>query len=102
MIKSVYSFDTSGEAIVEKIINDTNIIINHVVVKAKDGIQEHASNANTYFVILKGIMCIRLDPQEEKDYSAGNIINIPSGITMKIDNRADDTLEFFIIKAPVP
>jgi quercetin dioxygenase-like cupin family protein len=66
------------------------------------GLPEHFSNSNVYMIIVRGILTIKLGEQEEKEYTQGNIINIPYDVKMNINNFNDEILEFFVIKAPNP
>lgn len=102
MLEKKYLFKVSDDSILEKIVDDEDVVLNHIIFKHGEGLPEHNSNSNVYLVIIKGTMTIRLNDQESNEYSTGNIINIPYGIKMKIDNNADSILEFFVVKAPNP
>lgn len=102
MKEKSYNFKNSNEKIIEKIIDDDNLLLNHMILTKGTGLPEHFSNSNVYMIIIKGTMSIRLDEQEEKKYSQGNIINIPYNTKMNVNNYEDEILEFFVVKAPNP
>ena len=102
MIEKNYKFKNSSEKVIEKIVEDDNLLLNHMILTKGTGLPEHFSNSNVYMIIVKGTMTMRLGEQEEQKYSQGNIINIPYNIKMNINNFHDEILEFFVIKAPNP
>jgi len=102
MLENIYSFKITEDTIIEKILDDPNLAINHIVLKPEEKLPEHNANSNVYLVILKGLLTIKLDLQEQAEYSAGNIINIPYGARMNITNKSHHILEFLVVKAPNP
>lgn len=102
MIEKNYKFKNCSEKNIAKIIDDDNLLLNHMILTKGTGLPEHLSNSNVYMIIVKGILTIKLGEQEEKKYSQGDIINIPYNIKMNINNFDDEILEFFVIKAPNP
>lgn len=102
MIEKNYKFKNSSEKTIEKIIEDDNLLLNHMILTKGTGLPEHFSNSNVYMVIIRGILTIKLGEQEEKEYPQGDIVNIPYNIKMNINNFNDEILEFFVIKAPNP
>ncbi len=102
MIEKVYNFKKTGQKLIEKIVNDQYVNINHMVIPMKEGLPVHSSNSNIYLIVIKGRMDIRLGEQEPASYEAGSIINVPYGIRMDIQNKQRSLLEFFVIKAPHP
>lgn len=102
MIEKNYKIKNSNEKLIEKIVDDDNLLLNHMILTKGTGLPEHFSNSNVYMVIVKGTLTIKLGEQEEKRYSKGEIINIPYNTKMNINNFDDEILEFFVIKAPNP
>lgn len=102
MIEKNYKIKSSNEKLIEKIVDDDNLLLNHMILTKGTGLPEHFSNSNVYMIIVKGTLTIKLGQQEEKRYSKGEIINIPYNIKMNINNFDDEILEFFVIKAPNP
>ncbi len=101
-MKVLYQFSTSSEKLIEKILDDGNAMLNHVILPFGEKLPEHDSNANTYFVIIHGKMNLTLGDEKTETHEAGTIIFIPRGIKMNISSGGPNVLEFFIFKAPPP
>lgn len=102
MIEKTFDFSLSEEKIIERIMEDENAAINHVVLPEGEFLPEHVSNSNVYLIILRGIISLKLQEQKESIYSAGKIVNVPYKTKMLIKNANKDILEFFIVKSPGP
>lgn len=102
MLEKKYEFKLAEEKMVEKIVDDDNLVINHMVFTKGSGLPEHFSNSNVYLIITKGIMTITLNDGEPGLYEKGSIINVPFKTKMNIRNLSDEVLEFFVVKAPNP
>jgi quercetin dioxygenase-like cupin family protein len=102
MIEKTYNFSETDKKIVERLVDDDNLNINHMVLTKGTGMPEHNSNSNVYMIVIRGIMTLKLGEQEPQKYTQGYIVNIPYGIKMNIDNLDDEILEFFVVKSPSP
>ena len=102
MIEKAISYKKSEQKLIEKLINDENVLINHVILARDDKIPEHYSDSHVNLLIIKGTMTLRLGEEAENQYDNTNIIQVPYNTKMNICNKNDDLLEFFIIKAPSP
>jgi len=102
LLEKIYEFYTGNEKTIERIVNDENIHLNHMVFNEGEGFPEHYSNSNVYMIVARGTLSLSLDEQESKEYERGSIINIPYNIKMNGKNKYADTLELFIVKAPNP
>jgi quercetin dioxygenase-like cupin family protein len=106
MLERKYRFSTAekilDERIIEKIIDDDNVVINHMLLLKNTGLPEHYSNSHVYMIIVSGQMTIRLNDDEPTLYSRGSILNIPFNVKMNVNNYSDELLEFFVVKAPNP
>jgi quercetin dioxygenase-like cupin family protein len=102
MIEKTYSFRDSDEKLIEKIVDDDNLAINHIVLTKGTGVPEHFSNSNVYLIIVRGTMTISLSDGEPREYTKGHIVNVPFNVKMNIKNLKDETMEFFVVKAPNP
>lgn len=96
-----YSFTESGARLIERIVDDENTNINHVVLPEGEGLPPHSTNSNVYPLALKGAAEVRLNG-EPKELSVGEILAIPFGTKMELNNTKSETYEMFIIKAPAP
>lgn len=102
MIEKTYKFSQTEEKIIERIVDDENINLNHMILRNGESLPEHYSNSNVYMIITKGIMSIKLDEQDFKDYKIGDILNIPYDTKMNVTNQNEQLLEFFVVKSPNP
>lgn len=102
MIEKTYSFHQSDEKIIEQIVDDDNLVINHIILTKDTSLPVHYSNSHVYFIIIGGQMTISLNEQETQRYAKGTIVNVPYKTKMNIRNVDDDVLEFFVVKSPNP
>lgn len=102
MIEKVYNLNTYSEKSINKVIDDDNLGLNHMVLPKGDALPEHYSNSNVYMIIIQGRMNIKLDNQKIHQYGVGEIINIPFHTKMNVYNEKESLLEFLVVKAPNP
>ncbi len=102
MIEDKFLFQSVKSKVIERIIDDENLNINHMVLPKGDSLPEHYSNSNVYMIVTSGNIILRLDEQEEHIYPSGSILKIPYKTKMNIYNGHDEILEFFVVKAPSP
>lgn len=102
MIEKVFNYSKEEKKNIEKIVNDDNLMLNHMVLPKDEGLPIHYSNSNVYMIIVKGKMNIKLDEKKANIYTKGDILNIPYKTKMDVKNKDEETLEFFVIKAPNP
>jgi len=62
----------------------------------------HVSNSHVHQIIVRGVLSLRLEDGEFHDHPAGTIVGVPFNKKMVIQNNGDETLEFFVVKAPNP
>lgn len=102
MIEKKYLYSLMEEKTIEKIVDDQNVAINHMILTKNTGLPEHYSNSNVYMVIVRGKMTIVLNDEEASIHEKGNILYIPFKTKMNVKNYHDEILEFFVVKAPNP
>ncbi len=102
MIEKAYPFRTGDEKVIERILDEKAIGINHMILRPGDRLPEHYSNAPVYMVVVRGQISLQLDEQDRHDYAAGNIITIPHNTKMNVTNESDQITEIFVLKAPGP
>lgn len=102
MLEKVFHYSTRDGKAVERIIDDENIHLNHMVFGKGEGLPEHYSNSNVYMSVIRGILSIGLDDQNIHEYERGTILNIPFNTRMNVGNKHDGVLEIFVVKAPNP
>jgi quercetin dioxygenase-like cupin family protein len=102
MLEKLYTFAMTSEKTIEKIVDDENVNINHMILPRGEGLPQHYSNSNVYMVVTKGNITLQLDDQENQTYETGSIINIPFKTKMNVFNDTCDLTEIFVLKAPAP
>ena len=102
MLESKQSFAITDEKTIERLIDDENVNINHMVLNTGESLPEHYSNSNVYMIVVRGIISLQLDEQDTHRYPQGSIISIPFNIKMNVYNEQKETLEFFVVKSPCP
>lgn len=102
MLEKQYFYAESADKLIEKVIDDDNINLNHMILPKGENLPEHYTNSNVYFIIVSGTMSLQLGEQEVKDYSHHCFLNIPFNVKMNVKNNYDEILEFFVIKSPNP
>ncbi len=102
MIETQFTFTLTDSKIIERIIEDDHVAINHIVLNKGEALPEHYSNSNVYMIVIRGNVALKLNEQAENVYPAGSIVNIPYKTKMNVCNANEETLEFFIVKAPSP
>ncbi|MBN2793978.1 MAG: cupin domain-containing protein [Clostridia bacterium] len=99
-MKTKFTTETN-QKVIEKLIQNPEIMINHFIFQKEEGLPVHQSNSNVYMIILKGHLSLSLDGKDEV-YESGQILTIPYGLEMHVRNENEETLEMFVIKAPHP
>ena len=99
MLETIYKFNSSNDKLIEKLVENSILAINHIVLPPLDVLPEHISTANLYLIILGGNITLKLGQQQLANYTKGNIINIPLSTMMKIENQTNELLEFIVIKS---
>ncbi|GEQ23188.1 MAG: hypothetical protein PWP67_2581 [Clostridium butyricum] len=102
MLEKVYGFSTEDTKNIEKLIDDDNLLINHLILPNGQGLAEHYSNSNVYMLVIRGNITLKLNDQEPHKYTNGQIINIPYHTKMSVNNFDEEILEFFLVKSPNP
>ena len=102
MIEKRYSYSQIEEKVIERIVADDHVHLNHMVLPKGERLPEHYSNSNVYMVIVRGIMTIQLGDEDSQTYEAGSSLNIPYNTKMNVLNTHDPVLEFFVFKSPNP
>ena len=102
MIEKTYAFTTTDAQTMEKIVDDERVNINHIVVEPGKAVVTHVSNSYVHQIVVRGTLSLSLEDGAFNDYPAGTIIAVPFNQKMSIQNHGNQTLEFFVVKAPNP
>lgn len=102
MVEKKYSYKLTDLKIIERIVSDDNVDINHMVLQKGDELPIHYSNSNVYLIIISGNLTISSDEQKPVSYPTGSIVNVPYKTKMHLYNQQEEILEFFVVKSPSP
>ena len=102
MLEQKFAFTVTDEKVIEKIIEDDNAAINHMVLRNGEALPEHFSNSNVYMIVVRGEITLRLGEQEPHAYPRGSIVTIPYRTKMNVYNAQDIVTEIFVVKSPSP
>lgn len=101
-MEKIYNLAKSSDKLIEKLVDDDPVMINHILLNQGDCVPKHMSNSNVYIIILKGSISILLNGSQTVEQQAGNILSLPYGLDMEISNQHTSQLEFLVVKAPNP
>ncbi len=102
MLEKNIAFTLSNEKVIEKLLDEDALAINHMVLPPDAGLPEHVTNAPVYMIVARGQIDLQLNGQESHTYQAGRIILIPYKVRMQAHNTSTFITELFVIKAPGP
>ena len=97
-----YNYTVTDGKKIEVIVNESIVMINHIVLPSGDRLPEHNANSNVYMIVADGTISIKLGDNNEAEFSKGSIINIDYGTLMNVVNKSKSRVELFIVKAPGP
>lgn len=60
MIEKIYKFNKLNEKLIEKVVDDDNLVLNYMVLIKGIGFFEYYLNLNVYMIIVRGIMILKL------------------------------------------
>lgn len=102
MIETITNFTIAEKKVIEQLIGDDEVMINHIALEKGDAVPIHYSDSNVYLIIVQGTITFIFDEQQANHHKKGSIVKIPFHTKMNISNTHDELGEFFIIKAPHP
>jgi quercetin dioxygenase-like cupin family protein len=102
MIEKIFKFTQSEEKVIEKVITDANVHYNHMIIPKGERLPEHFTNSNVYMLVMRGVLSIRFDDQEEHIYEKGSLLSIPNKVKMNVYNKNEEVLEISLVKSPSP
>ena len=102
MIEKNHPFTPTDDKLIEKLIEDDHVAVNHMVLPTGEALPEHSTNSNVTMIVVRGTVSLALDGQEVHPYPKGAVLSIPFRTRMNVSNRNADVLELFVVKAPSP
>lgn len=102
MIEKNVPFAQGNTKLIERLLEDDNVGINHMILPKGEALPIHKANSHVYMIVVRGTISLKLDAQEEHVYEHGNIILIPHKTLMEVYNTHTEPAEIFVVKAPSP
>ncbi len=102
MLEKTYPFTIPQKKVIEQLVGDDEVMINHIALEKDDTVPIHFSDSNVYLIVVQGTITFIFDEQEAHHHKHGSIVQVPFHTKMNIRNTHDELGEFFIIKAPHP
>lgn len=102
MIEKVHQFSRIDSGVMEKIIDEDHVNINHIIVAPGAAVPVHVANSHVHQIVIRGTLSLSLEDGPEHNYPAGNILAVPFNTKMAIRNGGIEPLEFFVVKSPNP
>lgn len=102
MVEKQIKFTQSEDKVVEHIIEDDNVGINHMILRKSEALPEHYANSHVYMIVVRGSVTLRLNDEPANSHPSGSMLTIPFKTKMNVSNEHEETLEFFVVKSPSP
>jgi quercetin dioxygenase-like cupin family protein len=102
MLEKSITYTRAEAFVMEKIIDDEPVNINHIILAPGESAPTHVSNSHVHQIIVRGTLSLSLEDGPFHHYPTGTIVAVPFNLKMVIQNQGTDTLEFFVVKAPNP
>ena len=98
MTETLFTLTQTDERLTERLIDENNLHIIHLVFPPGEGLPEHRANAHLYMTVLRGTVTLQLDDQPEHTYGPGSLLSIPYRTLMNVNNKNSDVLELINTK----
>ncbi len=102
MVEKNHPFTVTDAKVIEKLIEDDHVAVNHMVLLTGDATPEHFANSNVTMIVVRGTVTLKLDDQEPRAYPKGSILSIPFRTKINVSNQGAESTELFVVKAPSP
>ena len=102
MLETQFNFTQTDEKTIERVVQKDAAWIIHMILNKGEFLAEHPANSNVFMIVVRGTITLQLADQEAHQYESGSIVNIPHRTLMNVSNQNEETLEFFVVKAPGP
>ena len=97
-MEKLYQYTITDQEIFENIFKDEKLLMNHVVVQPGKVFPKHPTDAIVYVLITQGELSVTIENNEPKTFKAGQLVDIPKGVSAELANRGEKFLELFVVK----
>lgn len=98
MSVNILNYTQNTEEVFEHLIKEDNFEYNHVVIKSGFHFPAHPTDANVIITIVKGILSVKIEDQETKDFHVGQVLTVDRGVISVLGNNQEKPCELFVIK----
>lgn len=93
-----YTFSTTKELTVEKLILDKALVINQLILPPGEVVTPHKTANRAYMIVTAGTLSLQTDESAQTEYPAGTIVAITANTMLAISNQGDSTMRLFVVK----
>ncbi|HHU17823.1 MAG: cupin domain-containing protein [Anaerovoracaceae bacterium] len=97
-MEKVYQYTITDQEIFENVFKHEKLLMNHVILPPGKVFPKHPTDAIVYILIIKGQLSAEIENNTLKTYRAGQLVNIPKGVSTQLSNRGNESLELFVVK----
>jgi len=95
---NVFPLSASSSKKIERLIEDPQLHIVHMIFNIDEGLPIHPAHANLYMTVLSGSLSIQLNDDPLMIVKAKSVVKISMGTVMNVKNLHADQLELLVIK----
>jgi len=82
-----------------KLVDEKDSLIMQIALQPGQSVPEHKANSNVHLLVLKGVLSVNLDGQDNTIVEGG-ILPVDFRTPMKIINNSQENTTFLVIKTP--
>jgi quercetin dioxygenase-like cupin family protein len=97
-MNNVITLTASTAKKIERIVEDPQFHLVHMVFNTDEGLPIHPAHANLYMTVLSGTLSIQLNDEPLLIVRAKSVVKIPFGTVMNVRNLHPEQLELLVIK----
>ncbi len=97
-MNNVISLTASAVKKIERIVEDPQFHLVHMVFNTDEGLPIHPAHANLYMTVLSGTLSIQLNEDPLLIVRAKSVVKVPFGTVMNVRNLHPEQLELLVIK----
>lgn len=97
-MNNVITLTASTAKKIERIVEDPQFHLVHMIFNTDEGLPIHPAHANLYMTVLSGTLSIQLNEEPLVIVRAKSVVKIPFGTVMNVKNLHPEQLELLVIK----
>ena len=97
-MNNVIALTASTTKKVERLVEESQFHLVHMILNTDDGLPIHPAHANLYMTVLSGKLSIQLNDEPLLIVRAKSVVKIPMGTVMNVRNLHPEQLELLVIK----